>query len=273
MRRIISSGVGWLCAFVALPVASATAPKALLVVLGDQHSAYEKAAQLVAPVDRLKGENPGVPLAVLINGDSFEYGNVVARRSAARIDLALFAALVKRAPVVLNLGNHEPNFQAPVETVAKLRAVGVVVISGNARDRNTGQPLAPASTVLPLVPAGTLFAGAHDHLRFVHRVDFDACVRFDGPVFTAEVDGTRLQKLAALANEGPETPFAQRSGEFSFAAGRLAGIDPAGSYRIATTDWGAKNSDRYFGPPAIAWREHPTLKLKAAVLAALAPAN
>ena len=148
-----------------------------------------------------------------------------------------------------------------------------MVISGNARDRNTGQPLAPASTVLPLVPAGTLFAGAHDHLRFVHRVDFDACLRFDGPVFTAEVDGARLQKLAALANEGPETPFAQRSGEFSVAAGRLAGIDPAGSCRIATTDWGAKNSDRYVGPPAIAWREHPTLKLKAAVLAALAPAN
>lgn len=453
MRRFVNSCLAWLCAFVALPAAAAPAPEALLVVLGDQHSAYGKAAQLVAHVDRLKGENPGVPLAVLINGDSFEYGNVVARRSAARIDFALFAALVKRAPVVLNLGNHEPDFHDPAEAVAKLRAVGVVVISGNARDRNTGQPLAPASTVLPLgprqatvvgvltdrlstfrvavrpaldlanpvvwakqnfpalfhqvplpivlshsglradkemlplVPAGTLFAGAHDHLRFVHRVgrtvyfhsgswmeyfslatlrvidgvprwevgqvaigaeapaepqlaalvrsvraehltaednavvgrtrsalplaqaaqfaavalaaaagvetafignttfgaglpagpvrrvDFDACVRFDGPVFTAEVDGARLQKLAALANEGPETLFAQRSGEFSFAAGRLTGIDPARSYRIATTDWGAKNSDRYFGQPVIAWREHPTLKLKAAILTALASAN
>lgn len=454
MRRFIIACLPWLFVLVvASPAAPEAAPEALLVILGDQHSAYEKAAQLVAHVDRLKAENPGVPLAILINGDSFEYGNVVARRSAARIDFALFAALVKRAPVVLNLGNHEPDFHDPAEAVAKLRAIGVVVISGNARDRNTGQPLAPASTVLPLgphqatvvgvltdwlntfrlairpaldlanpvvwakqnfpalldqaalpivlshsglrtdkemlplVPEGTLFAGAHDHLRFVHgagrtayfhsgsgmeyfslatlrvsggalrwdvrqiaidaeapaepelaalirsvqaehltpedntivgrtrealpvaraaqfaagalakaagvdaafignttfgaglpagsvrRLDFDACVRFDGPIFTAEVEGARLQKLAAIANEGPDTPFTQRSGEFSFAAGRLTGIDPAKTYRIATTDWGAKNSDRYFGQPAIAWREHPTLKLKAAVLAAHAHAN
>ena len=425
--------------------------QALLVIVGDQHSAYDKTAQLVGEVDRLKEQHGHVPLAVLINGDSLEYGNIIARRSGARIDLAMFAALARRAPTILNLGNHEPDFHDPTEAVAKLRAAGVTVISGNARDRRTSDPLAPASTVLklgtyeatvvgfmtdrlatfraairpdldladpvvwarqnvpellkgsllpivlshsgirvdreilPLTPPDTLFAGAHDHLRFIRRfgsriyfhsgswmefyslarlrwrqnrlqweveqlpldargrgdpeliqlirdvhrehltpednatvgitreampvaqaarfaaealqkaaqvdtafignttfgaglpegpiaqIDFDACVRFDGPIFTAEVDGARLQQLVAAANEDEHTPFARRKGEFSFAGGRLSGIDPEKIYRIATTDWGAKNSDRYFGTPAIAWQEHPTLKLKAAVLQALKP--
>ena len=38
---------------------------------------------------------------------------------------------------------------------------------------------------------------------------------------------------------------------------------------IATTDWGAKNTARYFGEPAISWQEQPGMKLKAAVLDAL----
>lgn len=424
-------------------------PAALLVILGDQHSAYEKAAQLVAHVDALKRDHPGVPLAILINGDSFEYGNVVARRSGGRIDFALFAALVKRAPTVLNLGNHEPDFHDPAEAVARLRAAGVTVISGNARDRANGRPLADAFTslklgvheativglvtsrldtfrlairpgldladpvvwarenlprllagarlpivlshsgiradkqILPLVPDGTLFAGAHDHVRFVHpigrtvyvhsgswmeyvslaslhmtadgprwtvtavpvladaaaepglaelirdiraehltvedktvvghtnralpvaeagqlaaaslsasagvdaafignttfgaglpdgdvsRIDFDAFIRFDGPVYTVDLSGARLQQLVAAANQGPETPFEQRNGEFNVAGGRLKNIEPGKTYRIATTDWGARNSDRYFGEPALAWQPHPSLRLKAAVLSGL----
>jgi hypothetical protein len=73
----------------------------------------------------------------------------------------------------------------------------------------------------------------------------------------------------AAANQGPDTPFEQRHGEFSFAAGP-AGIDDGATYRIATTDWGARNTKAYFGEPAIAWQERtPGLKLKAAVLSAL----
>ena len=82
-------------------------------------------------------------------------------------------------------------------------------------------------------------------------------------------DGARLRELLAAANLEPESPFELRRGEFSFADGR-AEIDPAKTYRIATTDWGAKNTARYFGEPAISWREQPGLKLKAAVLPALA---
>jgi 2',3'-cyclic-nucleotide 2'-phosphodiesterase (5'-nucleotidase family) len=102
----------------------------------------------------------------------------------------------------------------------------------------------------------------------VTRVDLDACVRFDGGVFTAEVDGVRLKAMLAGANQGPETPFERRHGEFCFADGP-ATVDPAGHYRIATTDWGARNTRAYFGEAPIAWKENPGLRLKALAAAAL----
>jgi 2',3'-cyclic-nucleotide 2'-phosphodiesterase (5'-nucleotidase family) len=431
-------------------VAAATTTEALVLITGDQHSAYERTAQLVATVDRLKAENPGLPLSILLDGDTLEHGNVVARRSAGAIDFAMFAALAQRAPTILNLGNHDPEFYDLAETVRRVQATGVTVVS-NIVNRATGQPFAPASTklklgreevvvvgvttdhlstyrvavrpsldltnpvvwarrnfpallaaaprpivlshaglaadreMLPLVPDGTLFAGAHDHLRLVHpvgrgvyfhsgswnewlslawlrrdargethwdveqvriptegpadaalaagiretktkyltaedtavvghatvalapaeaarsvarmlreaagtdaafignttfgaglpagaitKLDFDACVRFDGAIFTAEVDGARLQQLLAAANQNVDTPFEQRHGEFCFAEGPAA-IDPAGRYTIATTDWGARNSQAYFGEPAIGWQEKPGLRLKTLVPAALAP--
>lgn len=434
----------------AVPPARAAEPEALVLITGDQHSAYERTAQLVATVDRLKAEHPGLPLLILLNGDTLEYGNIVARRSAGAVDFAMLAALARRAPTIVNVGNHEPEFYDLAETVQRLQATGVTVIS-NITNRATSQPIAPASIrlklgreeavivgvttdnltfyrvavrpsldlanpvvwakqnfpgllagaplkiimshaglaadreMLPLVPDGALFAGAHDHLRFVHplgrgayvhsgswnefltlawlhrddsgaprweveqiripadgaadaelaaliretktkyltpedtavightkaalappeaarfvarafreaagvdaafignttfgaglpagaitRVEFDACVRFDGTIFTAEVDGPRLSQLLAAANQGPDTPFAQRHGEFCWADGP-AEIEPVRRYRIATTDWGARNTTRYFGDPAIAWQEWPGLRLKATAEAALNP--
>jgi 2',3'-cyclic-nucleotide 2'-phosphodiesterase (5'-nucleotidase family) len=423
-------------------------PEALVIVTGDQHSAYERTAQVVGLVDQLKAAHPGLPLAVILDGDTQEYGNAIAQRSGGAIDFAMYAALAKRAPTVVNLGNHEPEFFGLAETVKRIEATGVRVIS-NITNRETGQPFAPASLklvlgaveatvvgvttdklatyrlavrpsldlanpvvwaranfptllagaklpivvshagiaadreLLPLVPEGTLFAGAHDHQRFVEpfgrtvyfhsgswnshlslawldrdaagrprwtveqvpvdgpaeeematiitgvidtyltdadraivghtasartppeagcfvagalraaagvdaafignttfgaglpagdvtRLQFDACVRFDGKVCVADVSGTRLQSLLAAANLTPETPFPQRKGEFNFAAGPET-IDPARIYRIATTDWGAHNTARYFGDPALTWSEVPGLQLKAAALAALRP--
>lgn len=427
--------------------AQPAAPEALVILAGDQHSAYERTAQVVAAVDRLKAEHPGLPLAIMLNGDTLEYGNIVARRSAGAVDFAMFAALARRAPTLINLGNHEPEFYDLAETLRRIEATGARVVT-NITDRNTGKPAGPASVrvplgkaeavvvgvttdnlstyrvavrpmldlanpvmwakahfpalladaplaivlshagikadreMLPLVHDGTLFAGAHDHQRFIHplgrgayvhsgswneyltlawlhrdaagrpawkleqvrvpaepadaelavliretrakhlapedtavvgrlpaelapgdaarfvvgalrraagvdaafignttfgaglpagevtREQFDACVRFDGTIYVAEVDGTRLRQLLDAANLRPDTPFAQRRGEFSFADGP-ADPDPAKTYRIATTDWGAKNTARYYGEPAIVWREQPGLKLKAAVLPAL----
>ncbi len=445
--RIAVNGLALLLAF-SLPT-PAESPDALIVLAADQHSGYERTAQIVAAVDRLKAEHPGVPMVILLDGDTLENGNAVARRSGGAVDFAMFSALARRAPTVVNLGNHETEFDDLAGTVTKIQAAGARVVS-DITDRTTGR-LAAASSLrvrlgsteaviagvatddlttyraavrasldvpepaawaqthlpellagtpvtivlshaglnadrafLPRVPDGTLFAGAHDHLRFVQRLGptvyvhsgswntfltvarlhrdasgaarwdveqmpissddpadpelaslirrteaaflqpedravvahmpaalppvdaarliasalrrggavdaafignttfggglpegevtraaFDGCVRFDGTIFVATVDGARLRQLLALANQGPDTPFDQRSGEFNVADGPSS-IDDAKTYRIATTNWGAKNSARYFGAPAIAWQERAGSSLKAVVLRALA---
>ena len=428
--------------------AATPAPDAIVLIAGDLHSAYDRTAQFLAHVDRLRTENLGVPVAVLINGDTFELGNAVAKRSAGAVEFALFTALAARVPTVVNLGNHEPEFHAVAETVAKIQATGAIVLAGNVLNPSNRQPYAPATTrlklgareavvvglttdrlatfrvavrpeldladpvgwaqqhlpallraaplpivlahtglkadraILPLVPDGTLFAGAHDHLRFVHRegrtvyvhsgswTEFisiarlrvtaagptwsveqqritpddpadktlaaliratleqhltteetavvgrttralgptdaalfaveaarraagadcalvgattfgaglpagevsrfalDACVRFDGPLFTAEVEGAWLQQLLARCNQGPDTPWANRAGE-NLVAAAPAEIIPSRRYRFVTTDWVAKNAKNYLGenPPTLV--EQPALKLKGAVMRAL----
>jgi 2',3'-cyclic-nucleotide 2'-phosphodiesterase (5'-nucleotidase family) len=421
--------------------------EALLIVTGDQHSAYERTAQFVGLVERLRLKNPDLPIAVLLDGDTQEYGNVIARRSHGAIDFEMFRELANRVPTFLNLGNHDPEFYDVAETVKRVRATGVVPIS-NLRDRSTGQyftdpavalklgridtvlvgvttdhlatyrvPIRPQlqphepvawgrdnlprlakqaplivlshagldadRELLKIVPDGTLFAGAHDHLRFVHeqgrtvyfhsgcwnshaslvwlrqglggallwtveqvelsetgaadvpmanfiqrtrrqyvtpedlasvgrqrtaltpgaaarfvaaalrdaahvdaafignttfggglpageisRLAFDACVRFDGAIFTTEIDGVRLRELVARANQNVNTPFAERQGDFLVAAAPEA-IAPDRRYRIATTDWGARNSERYFGSADISWKPVADLKLKAIAIEAL----
>lgn len=424
------------------------APAAILLVTADQHSAEQRIAQLVARIDALQATHPGVPMAMLINGDAFEHGNPVARRSAGEIDFALMAALATRLPTVLNIGNHEAEFADLPATVTRLRDAGVTVIS-NLRASADGELFAPTTTtlrlggrtlviaglatddlptypsairstltapapvawarqnlpaffadadqpvllshagiaadraILPLVPDGTLFAGAHNHLRFVHphgrtlyfhsgywneyltvaRLDrdeegafhwsveiqpildtdpadpaladliartraahltpedrtvvgrthealdtataaqlaihavrhatradavfignttfgaglpageitreaFDAWVRFDGDLCVTEVDGARLARLLAGANQNPSTPFEARHGEFLYATGPTT-IDTTKTYRIVTNDWGARNTARYFGEPTLTWTTLPDLRLKAAARQAI----
>lgn len=432
------------------PSGQAAAPsdaQALVVIVADQHSAYERTAQVVAQIDRLHVENPDLPLAILVDGDVFEHGNIVARRSVGVVDFAMLAAFARRAPTVLTFGNHEPEFHDVTESIERLRQTGVTVI-GNLNDRATGKPFVPAFTrlklgrrdvvivgittdllasfrvavrpsldladpvvwgrkflpefltlapvkvvlshaglladrsLLPVVPDGTLFAGAHDHARFLHRegrtvyvhsgswnefltlaylrvdangvnwdvrqqriepsdpadpalatlirdteakhltpddkvtvghsaralapdaaarfavqaarvaaradaafvgrttfgaglpagdvsrVALDACVRFDSMICTADVTGTQLQAMLALSNETPETPFAQRRGDYLVAEGP-ATIEPARNYRIATTDWVARNPGQYLGDASIRLQEQPALRLKTIVAEAL----
>jgi len=426
--------------------------EAVAFAIGDQHSAYDRTAQLVALIRDVRGANAALPAVILLNGDTLEHGNPVARRSAGAVDFAMFAALASIAPTVLNLGNHEPEFYDLAETVKRVEATGVKVV-GNITDRATGQPFAPASLRLPLgraeavivgvttdrlstfraavrptldladpvvwaqanfprlldgralpivlshaglkadralfalVPDGTLFVGGHNHLRLTHpigrtvyfhsgwwnacltvawlcrdedgsafweveqvdvdpagpadadlaalirateaqhleptdreivgrlpqaltpveaarlavealrvtagadvavignttfggglpagevtRYRFDACVRFDGAVMAADIDGRRLARILARANPGPDTPFAERAGEYLVAAAP-AEIDPARTYRLVTNDWGVRNQRTYFGDVELTFVEMPGLRFKPAVLQALAVAT
>ncbi len=157
-------------------------PEAMLVSVGDQHSAYERLPQWVAHIDALRRENPGVPLAIIVDGDAFEYSNVLARRSAGEPDFALFAALVHRAPTVLDLGNHESDLLGMADVVQRLRGLGVIVISGNARDRGTGQPFAPAFTKLTLGAHELTVVGITTDNLATYRVPVRATLDLADPV-------------------------------------------------------------------------------------------
>jgi len=63
---------GLLLALTLRLLTSAADPEALLIIAGDQHSAYDRTAQVVGAVDRLKAEHPGVPIAILLDGDTLE---------------------------------------------------------------------------------------------------------------------------------------------------------------------------------------------------------
>jgi len=102
----------------------------------------------------------------------------------------------------------------------------------------------------------------------VTRVDLDACVRFDGRIFAAEISGAEPAVILQKSNQNPATPFADRLGENLVAVGPAAPLDPARRYRLAT-NWAAKNARTYFGSDTLGFTEQPVLRLKALVTAAL----
>ena len=183
--------------------------------------------------------------------------------------------MVEQRPIPVD-GPADAELAALIQTTREkfLQPEDSVVVGRSAAALSTGdaaQLVAGALRTAAGVDAafiGNTTFGAGLPAGAVRRMDLDSCVRFDGAVFVAEVDGTRLAEMLAAANQTPDTPFAARRGEFCFASGPAA-VDPARRYRVATTDWGARNTKAYFGDPAIAWQERPGLRLKAAALQAL----
>jgi len=135
-----------------------SAPAARLIILSDLHSAYERSAQLLAAVAAEVAANPA-PAAILINGDVFELGNVVATRSEGAVDWKLLEKLSRLAPTVLNIGNHEPDLINDLaQMIARARRAGLTVIS-NITDKRTGAPYTQAGFQLDLGPVPVALVG------------------------------------------------------------------------------------------------------------------
>lgn len=114
------------------------------IILSDLHSAYERMGQLLATIENQVAA-ASIPQIILINGDVFESGNVVGSRSAGEIDWALLGALAQLAPTVINIGNHEADFDHDLSHfVERAGGLGIKVVS-NINDKRTGKPFAPAS--------------------------------------------------------------------------------------------------------------------------------
>lgn len=117
------------------------------IILSDLHSAYERMARMLHLIETRVAAAQR-PQVILINGDLFEAGNVVAARSGGEADWAFLDALAKLAPTVLNIGNHEPDFENDLaRVVEKARGLGVTVLT-NINDTRTGKPYAEASASL-----------------------------------------------------------------------------------------------------------------------------
>jgi 2',3'-cyclic-nucleotide 2'-phosphodiesterase (5'-nucleotidase family) len=98
-------------------------------------------------------------VAIVVNGDLFERANVVSTRSRGAADLAFLRALTELGPVIVNLGNHEPDFVADMaEVVPLLLETGAEVIS-NIVDPRTGRLYAPLATRLALSGQEVTVAG------------------------------------------------------------------------------------------------------------------
>lgn len=149
-RRALLSLPGALIPLGGRADAPMTGADLLLIAMSDLHSAGERAAAVLGAVDAALAANRGVETLILLNGDAFERGNAVALRSGGAADWAFLSALRRRAPVVLNIGNHETALLDDLaEVVRRAQAADLIVLT-NLRDRRTGAPFAEASAEIPL---------------------------------------------------------------------------------------------------------------------------
>ncbi|WP_423069284.1 metallophosphoesterase [Devosia sp. CN2-171] len=140
------------------PVFAQSTPAARLIILSDLHSAYERSAQLLAAVAAEIAANPA-PAAILINGDVFELGNVVATRSEGAVDWKLLEKLSRLAPTVLNIGNHEPDLINDLaQMITRARRAGITVVS-NITDTRTGALYTQPGFLLDLGPIPIALVG------------------------------------------------------------------------------------------------------------------
>lgn len=131
------------CASVPQPPVAASDTRLRVLAISDLHSSYGKIAQLLAAF-RAEVDTSDVPHLIVVNGDSFEKGNVVSVRSEGAIDWAFMAELPKIAPTVFNIGNHDNDLVHDLHPViARMRDLGLVVVS-NISDSRTGQLYAPS---------------------------------------------------------------------------------------------------------------------------------
>lgn len=169
-RRLVLKGTAALAASALIPAAAfaQSTPDAVLFTLADLHAPY---ARLPALLDEIRAHRArlNVPCAVLLNGDIFERGNVVCRKSAGAADWAFLSALASDMPVIVNLGNHETAILDDMTTfVAGARQHGVQVIS-NLIDRRTGRFFAPVSAQIGLSGIKISVLGLATTNPFVYR--------------------------------------------------------------------------------------------------------
>lgn len=101
----------------------------LLFYLADTHAHYGAYARILTIIDKVLNDNPGSAILVVINGDIFEVGDIIGKRSAGAGDWVFLSHLRKRVPILINVGNHEFDFQSPKDWLFKARSLDLATIS------------------------------------------------------------------------------------------------------------------------------------------------
>ncbi len=147
-RRLLKIMAAAGTAVLAAPALAAT-PRLRVLMLSDLHSAYGRMPALLEAMRRVVRRD-GAPSLILLDGDLFEHGNVVAQRTDGALDWAFLQALTRLAPVALNLGNHDADLvDDQNKTIARAKALGVTVLS-NIVDARTGRPATSSRATLKL---------------------------------------------------------------------------------------------------------------------------
>ena len=189
-RTVLGAGA----AALALPMAGFARPARaqvpgadlLLISVADLHSPYARLAQLVAAVERLVADNPETAVRILINGDIFERGNVVALRSGGMVDLAALARLNAIAPVIVNLGNHETAILDDMaDFVRHAQEAGITVLS-NLIDARTGALYAQPAAVFAVRDRRVAIGGLATDNIFTYRRDVRDTFSIPHPLEWAE---------------------------------------------------------------------------------------
>ncbi len=147
------------------PAQEARAGTTRVLSIADLHSAYGRLPQLLSLMRARARAAEAEDVLIVINGDLFELANPVATRSRGAADLAFLSALNGIAPVIVNIGNHEPDFVDDMaEAIALIEGAGATAIS-NIVDPRTGRLYAPVLTRARIAGADTVVAGiATDNL-------------------------------------------------------------------------------------------------------------
>jgi 5'-nucleotidase / UDP-sugar diphosphatase len=148
-RRTVLGGAAAGLALSLAPAALAATGRAKVLMLSDLHSAYGIMPALLEAMRRIVRRDAS-PSLILLNGDLFEAGNVVAKRSDGELDWAFLEAVAKLAPTVINIGNHDADLVEDIAAAAdRARALGITVVS-NIVDKRSGRPVASSRATLDL---------------------------------------------------------------------------------------------------------------------------
>ncbi|WP_418136508.1 metallophosphoesterase [Agrobacterium sp. El2ro-1b] len=167
------------------------------IIISDLHSAYERIGQLLAAIEaRIAAEK--VPHMILLNGDLFEIGNAVAARSAGEIEWTFLTALVRLAPTVINIGNHEPDIDNDLANfVTRAQALGITVLS-NIIDKRSGKPYARDRAEVKVGDRKVILAGLATNAINTYPKPTREMLDIPQPVEWAKVNLPEIVKMDAI---------------------------------------------------------------------------